>query len=287
MHNTIVLNSFAMGDRIPRIIHQTYRDKDSLPLAIQENIRRIASLNTNWECRLYDDSDIETFIQTHYGSGILQIYRKINPSYGAARADFFRYLLIYAQGGVYLDVKSAVTRPLDEVIRPDDCYILSKWDNLKGGKYYAWGMHPEVAALERGEYQQWHVIAAAGHPFLRAVIGRVIERIQHYNAAIDGVGFMGVLRTTGPICYTLAIEEIISQHPFRRVEIEQDMGIEYSIYDSTNADRSKNHRNIFAKHYTELETPVILPEEEIVASRPANAAPPPKPATTQESRSGW
>lgn len=287
MRDMLVLNSFAMGDRIPRIIHQTYRDKSSLPLAIQENIHRITRLNSNWEYRLYDDGDIEIFIQTHYGPDILQIYRKINPSYGAARADFFRYLLIYAQGGVYLDVKSAITRPLDEVIRPTDRYILSKWDNLEGGKYYAWGIHPEVAALERGEYQQWHVIAAAGHPFLRAVIERVIKRIQQYNAAMDGTGFMGVLRTTGPICYTLAIEAIISKHPFRRVEIEQDMGIKYSIYDFTTTDRSKSHRNIFAKHYTELATPVILHNEDGVASQPANAVLPPRPATTQESRSKW
>ena len=35
-------------------------------------------------------------------------------------ADVFRYLAVYREGGVYLDVKSTVTCPLDEVLSPDD-----------------------------------------------------------------------------------------------------------------------------------------------------------------------
>lgn len=257
MRNMTDLTNVEMGQRIPKVIHQTSRSKVALPIEIQENIRHILQLNQGWEHRLYDDADIEAFIRKHYGAEILRIYQKIDPSYGASRADFFRYLLIYAEGGVYLDIKSAITRPLDEVITPDDRYILSKWDNQPEGKYFAWGIHPDVSACWRGEYQQWHVIAVAGHPFLRAVIERVIHNIQHYDATTTGVGFMGVLRTTGPICYTLGIEDVKSLHPYREVEIEQDLGIEYSIYDTFALDLSRSHRHIFAKHYTELETPLI------------------------------
>lgn len=246
-----------MGQRIPKVIHQKFRSKAALPPEIQENIRNIIQLNQGWAYRLYDDADAEAFILKHYGAEILQLYQRITPSYGASRADFFRYLLIYAEGGVYLDAKSTTTRPLDKVITPDDRYILSKWDNLPGGKYFAWGIHPDLAAFERGEYQQWHVIAVAGHPFLRSVIERVIHNIQHYDVTTTGVGFMGVLRTTGPISYTLGIEDIKSLHPYREVEIEQDMGIEYSIYDSFAHDPHRSHRNLFATHYTELKTPLI------------------------------
>lgn len=77
-------------------------------------------MNPGWEHRLYDDADIEAFIRESYGDEILAYYHRIDRRYGAARADLFRYLLLYRLGGVYLDIKSTTVRPLDEVLRPDE-----------------------------------------------------------------------------------------------------------------------------------------------------------------------
>jgi len=249
------LATFEMGNTIPKIIHQTYPCKSQLPVEIQDNINKICLLNSNWEYRLYDDTDIEAKILKHYGLEILHIYQKINPSYGPARADFFRYLLMYAEGGMYLDIKSLVTRPFDEVISLDASYILSKWDSHHRAAGY--GMHRDLQSVEGGEYQQWHIIAVPGHPFLRAVIKRVIKNIQKYNVLNTGVGKLGVLKTTGPIAYTLAIENIKHLHPFREIDITQDIGIEYSIYNTPS--QKGNHTHIFKKHYMRLETSIIKP----------------------------
>lgn len=254
MSHLPMIATTPQAKHIAKVIHQTYYSKTGLPTPLQDNITRIMQLNPDWEYRLYDDADIETIIRQHYGQEIVDIYRLIDPAYGAARVDFFRYLLIYAQGGVYLDMKSTTTRPLDDVLLPDDRYILSKWDQ---NKYHAWGLHPELAAIEGGEFQQWHVIAAAGHPFLFAVIQQVIHNILHYDVTTVGVGFWGVVRTTGPLPYTTTIEAIRHLHPYRHVEIEQDLGIIYSIYDSHSTDPNQNHRHTSKKHYSELEIPVI------------------------------
>jgi mannosyltransferase OCH1-like enzyme len=252
------ITKYEMTRSIPRLIHQTCTCKKQLPEAIQENIRKMCDLNPDWEHRLYDDADIEAYILTHYDSEILRVYRRINSSYGAARADLFRYLLMYAEGGVYLDIKSTVTQPLDGVITLDDCYILSKWDNHETGAHYNWGMHPELTAYERGEYQQWHIITVAGHPFLRAVIESVIKNIQQYNIVNDGVGRMAVLKCTGPITYTLAIEKLKSLHPYREVDIARDLGIIYSIYESSaQTERPRSH--LSGKHYSRMRSPLIKP----------------------------
>jgi mannosyltransferase OCH1-like enzyme len=256
LHLPITPN-IAMQERIPRIIHQKHCSKTGLTTPLQENISKIIQLNPGWEYRLYDDTDTDAIIQQYYGQDVLDIYNLIDPAYGAARADLFRYLLIHAEGGVYLDMKSTTIRPLDEVLLPDDRYILSKWDH---NKYYAWGLHPELIDIERGEFQQWHVIAVAGHPFLLAVIQQVIQNILQYDMSITGVGFGGVIRTTGSIPYTTAIEAIRSIHPYRQVEIEQDLGIIYSIYDSNSNDSRQNHRHLSKKHYSELDIPLIKPK---------------------------
>lgn len=244
-----------MGQQLPKIIHQTYPSKVRLPSEIQDNIRHLCELNPGWEHRLYDDDDIESFILKNYGLEVLNLYRTINPSYGAARADFFRYLLMYSEGGIYLDIKSSVTQSLDDVINLNSCYILSKWDR---DRYSTHGLHKELESLDGGEYQQWHIIAVSGHPFLRSVIESVIKNIQQYNILNSRVGRMGVLRVTGPIAYTLAIESVKSLHPFSEIEITKQTGIEYSLYQNEKFHK-KHHKHLFTKHYSDLKSPIITP----------------------------
>lgn len=117
--------------KIPKHIYGIligYGQKDSsLPEPILKNIEFIESQNPDWTYHLYRDDDVEYFILNYYGKTYLNLYLSINKDYGAARADFFRYLLIYQKGGVYLDIKSAPKMPLNEIIKPNDQFIFSHW----------------------------------------------------------------------------------------------------------------------------------------------------------------
>jgi inositol phosphorylceramide mannosyltransferase catalytic subunit len=244
------------GERIPRLIHQIWFTSPPAapPPQIRSSIAATRGMNPEYLYRLYDQPAIETFIARHYGQPILQLYRRIDPLYGAARADLFRYLLLYRLGGVYLDVKSSLQRPLREVLRPDDRYLLSHWRNGAGEEFAGWGLSPELAVSPRGEFQQWHIVAAPGHPFLRAVIGRVLTNILCYNPALDGTGWAGVLRTTGPTAYTLAILPHLPRHQHRIVDSLQELGFQYSIYASSRA-----HQRLFSSHYAERSEPIVRP----------------------------
>jgi hypothetical protein len=247
---------WPMGDSIPRRLHQiAFRGSGSSPAAIPEILRRnidhLQAVNPGWEHRLYDDARAEDFIRRHYGEAVLARYLRISPKYLVARADLFRYLLTYRRGGVYLDMKSSVTRPLDETIGQGDTFISARWDNGPGGRNEGFGIHPELAHIPGGELQQWHVIAAAGHPFLRAVIERVLANIDAYRPWRDGVGWGGVLRLTGPIPYTLAIEPLLAGHRARIAPSEQDLGLEFSVVPSA------QRRGLFGTHYTRRTSTVV------------------------------
>ena len=242
------------ADHIPRLLHQVFftRPRGPPPLAIRQNIARLRQLNPDWSYRLYDEEAMVAFIGQHYGPRLLDYFARIDPRYGAARADLFRYLLLYRLGGVYLDVKSSMHRPLSECIRPDDRYLLSYWRNRPGEEFPGWGLYPELAGSPRGEFQQWHIVAAAGHPFLRAVIERVLANIAHYNPVLDGTGWSGVLRSTGPIAYTLAILPHLSAQPHRLVDSLRDLGFQYSIYP-----RAIQHQRMFSSHYAQRTEPIV------------------------------
>ncbi len=240
-----------MGNSIPKVIHQTHYSKNLSP-ELQNNVNWLKLMNPDWTYKIYDDSDIEHYIKTNFPE-LINTYIKINPVYGAARADFFRYLLIYNEGGVYLDIKSSVTRPFHEIIRSDDLYLLSHWENDVGGPHENAGFHPRIDH-PYGEFQQWHIVATKGHPFLKSVIDNVCHNIHIYNPFFNETGAWGVLNATGPIAYTQAIIPIMKLYAHRHERSNKNLNFVYSIFSEKDI---TIHRHLFKKHYSVIDEPII------------------------------
>ena len=241
---------FPEGSAIPRVIYQVYTNPVLTPV-LEDNVRAIKALNPGWEHRLFGEADIEDFLRTAYGDAVLDYYYRIRPEYLVSRIDVFKYLLMYKQGGVYLDIKSTTEKPLDEVLRADDVFLLSRWP-VGGSQYRGWGKHWKLKRVGGREFQQWHIIAAPGHPFLRAVVEAIFDNIDHYNPVLHNTGKDGVVRLTGPIVYTLAIAPLLHEHRHRRVTSHEDLGLSYSVFEK----RGGSHRTLFKVYYARLKEPI-------------------------------
>jgi inositol phosphorylceramide mannosyltransferase catalytic subunit len=237
---------------IPRIIHQTLPDKVNLAPGVADNVARLKGMNPDWHHVLYDDQDIQSFVRDHYDAGVLDTLNSINPLYGAARADLFRYLLMFKLGGVYLDIKSSCNAPFDTLIRPDDVMLLARWNNQPGEKFHGWGAHVDDGV--NSELQNWHVICAPGHPLIQAVIDAVLGHIRGYTMRRYGVGKFGVLRTTGPIAYTKAIAPLLHELPHRIFDSDAS-GLVYSAVQVPG--RNSGHMGLFTQHYTRVKVPLV------------------------------
>lgn len=255
--------AFNPEQGISKCIHQTYHRKE-FPLDIANNISHLKNLNPDYDYHIWDDADIEIFIEQNYGNEVLRLYKKITPRYGAARADVFRYLLIYKLGGVYIDIKSTLERPLREVIHSQDTCLLSHWDNLPGQEHEGWTtQHPGLEASPRGEYVQWYLAYSAGHPLLREIILEVLQRIDNYNPFVRSVGRGGVLSTTGPIPYSVAIlRHFEAYRSWIRVVELPDLGFVYSIYDRQGD--THQHKKVMPSNYWRLTMPVVPSPNPIV-----------------------
>jgi len=204
---------------------------------------------------VFSDEEAERYILAYFGVQYVEALARIDPSYGPARSDLMRYLILYHLGGVYLDTKSGLDRPLEEIVRDDDEFVISQWQNGPGGKHQGIGLHPELAHVPHGEYQNWLIVTRPGHPFLAAVINAVLKNIESYTPEKFGTGKNGVLRVTGPIVYTLTIHPLLSQYPHRRV-VCVEAGFLYAVKGGM-----EHHVLTDKLHYSRLSHPVVMPSK--------------------------
>ena len=136
---------------------------------------RIQSLNPDYEMKLYDDADIDRFMKDNFDEHVYKCFASLRV--GAARADLWRYCVLYKHGGVYLDIDAGINSSLDSLIRPVDKYILSREGN------------PNI-------FLQWMLISAPGHPILGKAIDLCVRNISRRNTN-------NIIMLTGPNGFAL------------------------------------------------------------------------------------
>jgi mannosyltransferase OCH1-like enzyme len=182
---------------IPKTIHQTFKT-GKLPWISRWHIARLKKNNPEYVYEFYDDERIEDFLSLEFNPETLELYRRLNI--GAAKADFFRYAVLYKKGGVYLDIDSSINGSLDDFIRAEDHAIISRERNP-------------------GLYVQWALVYEPGHPFLKKTMELVLDNIRQNRYPHD------VHKMTGPQVYTEAIQACLKETPIPKHRI---LGFDYN-----------------------------------------------------------
>ena len=239
---------------IPKKLFQTARSHEALPQEVKDNASRLQALNPDWSYKFYDDPEMKGYIKQNLSRDDWEVLEQINPKYGVVYADIFRYILIYNEGGVYLDVKSTAKKPLSEFIKPELSFVISQWPNKLGQRFKGAGLHPELQHVPGGEFQQWNIIAEPRHPFLKAALEQAIYNIRIYTPKLFGMDTYGVLRVSGPIAYTKAIHPLLDHHPHNIVNLDE-WGIQYSIYEDVGLNYGHGRQ---PGHYSSVKEPIVL-----------------------------
>lgn len=176
----------ARRNAIPPILHQTWRD-ENLPPPFARWRATWRNLHPRWEHRFYTDADIRKIVVDR----VPQFLRAFDAlTVPVQRVDFFRYLIVHLDGGLYADLDMIAYQPSDDLLNGHAC-VLCVEHELTARRQASLGF--------RLPYQLANCIfaAAPGHPFL----GELLEAIARHATAIvrdDG----DVLQTTGPYILT-------------------------------------------------------------------------------------
>lgn len=187
---------------IEKNIFQSWHTKKLHPL-VQQKINNFKQMNPDYTYFLYDDNDIDDFVNEHFNGEIAECYNKLNII--VAKVDFWRYLVLYYHGGIYLDMDSNIEKPLDELIKEQDQAIITAEGNPK-------------------LYVQWGLILSKEHPILKKTIELICNNIKNNCYPND------IIKMTGPFVYTKAINEIhkeLFNNIINHGDIKRDTDITY------------------------------------------------------------
>jgi mannosyltransferase OCH1-like enzyme len=173
---------------IPKVIYQTYKtDLNDVPVNLYKAHRTWVEKNPDYKVIYMNDNEIDSFIKNHFDKRIYNIFNSL-PA-GVMKADFFRYSVIYINGGVYADMDTECIIPCREWIS----------SNING-----------IICLENEEHLcQWTFAFSKKHPLLKEVIDLIVYQIETEGINTKYEHF--IHKITGPAVWTRGIKQYLNK----------------------------------------------------------------------------
>jgi hypothetical protein len=157
-----LLGRYFVNSKIPKRIIQTGKQLD-LPLLSKASATNVRLLNPDFEYLFFDNIGVDEFINDKFPE-----YRSVFNSFPfpIQRYDFFRYLAVYYYGGFYFDLDVFLASSLSD-LTDFGCVFPFEEISINTFLRRQYGMDWEIGNYAFG--------AAAGHPFIRAIIDNCVR----------------------------------------------------------------------------------------------------------------
>jgi hypothetical protein len=160
----------------------------------------------------YDDEQMETSMEaldpvlTRAGlPGTLRAFRTLQP--GAFKADLWRYAILYACGGIYLDGKMRLAQDWDAFLRKEQAQGSYKFED--GGAHLVSCVDRWVTRLDRFQnvsgVWQGLLVSTPRHPDLLRVLKHVVDNVEK-RLYFPEEGKLEMLYVTGPGAFSRATQ---------------------------------------------------------------------------------
>jgi mannosyltransferase OCH1-like enzyme len=221
--------------------------------------------NPEFNFYFFDDRDMDAYMAVNWsGREIFNVYSNLN--FGAARADIWRYCILYDRGGIYLDFDSNLNFRLDDIPVDADEIIAFESNLLNtivSPRYTPASDFFRNADLvaRRLDYPQnvalqWLLVTRKGHPILE----RTISNIENSANFFRGRRVMSVRRAvcnfTGPVAFTRSVWEYVAAGnsvrqcgiDFDGKAVPKDIVVDDSYSSDTGRYAKKRHQIILRKN---------------------------------------
>ncbi|SCU97639.1 LANO_0E16534g1_1 [Lachancea nothofagi CBS 11611] len=167
---------YRASQRFPAFVWQTwpYSDTDDrMDSSLQAFERHWGDKNPGFVHEIINDDTASALIHYMYASipEVLDAY-DILPSTNL-KADFFKYLILLARGGVYADIDTDPLQPvpnwIPENVSPKEIGLIIGIENDANNPDW------KSSFVRRLQFGNWIIQAKPGHPVVREVVARITE----------------------------------------------------------------------------------------------------------------
>ncbi|EGW31714.1 uncharacterized protein SPAPADRAFT_72461 [Spathaspora passalidarum NRRL Y-27907] len=238
---------------LPKQIWQTWKvnlDDPNFPATFKNYSQTWTEKNPNYTHHILADQECDQLVAELYSGtpDVIHAYQ-IMPK-PILKVDFFRYLILYAKGGVYSDMDTKAVKPIDHWAsnlesKRFNSTIYSD-DPKNPGLVVGIEADPEVDQYKYFarslQFCQWTIQSKKGHPML----GELIARITETTLEREEMGLLehklDVMEWTGP--------GIFSDYVFDYLN---------SIFDASSAVARRKYDRIFDRtFFTHMEQPILI-----------------------------
>jgi alpha 1,6-mannosyltransferase len=168
-----------------------------------------STMNPDHRWELITDGSQVAYVREHFANRprIIEAYGALRDA--ILRADFLRYLVLLAEGGVYIDIDTKPLKPINSWIPPqyedDEINLLVGMEvDHDGPKWLDWTYNRQIC--------QWALYAKPNHPIIENVVmGIVNQTLSAMDMDFTHLIREKVLNLTGPGAFTNAVFAGLSQ----------------------------------------------------------------------------
>ena len=197
-----------------------------LPDHLQKLFKRAEG--DGWTPEAMGNTEQLAFMEKYYANtSTLWAFKMINPRLGNAACDIWRYAILYAIGGLYLDDDSYLESSLNDIVNKGDTLIVTAEKNLYRDNCYVRRFYLNEYKYLRKKYPKytdydqiagnkilasWGIFSAPGHAIIRETLANIVTVIRGEYQRQPLVYMMNteprwkiVMCATGPTIFTATI----------------------------------------------------------------------------------
>ncbi|KZF22936.1 glycosyltransferase family 32 protein [Xylona heveae TC161] len=204
----------------PKKIWQTWKQPFlSLETTEHENVQQWRDLNPEFEHHLLTDEDVAEYISANFKEFPVWQENFGQLQDNILRADLFRYMVLFMEGGVYSDIDTKVLKEVDNWIpsafkSTSNIAIGIEMDQPEGKVW---------PGTSRFQLCQWTMMAKPKHWLLWSLIEGIFKRLrvlseeQQVHISAVSLSSAQVINITGPAAVTAEVFRYLTHHLQRDV----------------------------------------------------------------------
>lgn len=222
---------YVVESKFPAFIWQTWKYTPASP-EFEEKFRKTEAswteIHPTFVHEVITDQVADHLIKHLYGAvpAVLEAYQALPLN--ILKADFFRYLILLARGGVYSDIDTSALKPATE-------WLPGTFKSNQVGLVLGIEADPDRPDWRdwysrRIQFCQWTIQSKPGHPVLREIIANITEStLKLKKAGKLQIKHIDVVEFTGPAVWTDVIFDFFN-NPKYYDKSGEGHGIDWRVF---------------------------------------------------------